>query len=84
LTVTFAITGFIFLGFAGAFHLIMKRSQRPRRSFYQLALASTLLLVFLMHASWHGELLLAVITWLVVTGLALMVIVNLERAGPVD
>ncbi|WP_334185124.1 hypothetical protein [Novosphingobium sp.] len=74
------IAGIILVVSTAMFWLIETRLQRPRRSFYRLALGSALLLIFFLYVSWHGERLLAGVTWLGVTAIALFMTVHYERS----
>jgi formate/nitrite transporter FocA (FNT family) len=94
--VWFIVMFFIFSGFsrhsiASALVLIIAAvalwaievcTRRPRRSFYRLALASSLLLIFLIDASWQGRWMLALVTWAGISVLALVWTAHYERTEP--
>ncbi|WP_213500870.1 hypothetical protein [Novosphingobium decolorationis] len=74
-----AIAGAILIFTSALFWLVETRLQRPRRSYCRLALGSALLLIFLVYVSWHGEKLLAGLTWLGMTVIALFITASYER-----
>lgn len=56
------------------------KTERPRRSYLQTALASAYLLAFLIHVSWHGKLALALFFWAGVSLIAAFVVRSIERS----
>lgn len=78
------MTGVVLLGFAVAAFVIENRTQRPRRSFYRLGLASTLLFAFLVIdvATWNGDWFLGALTWLGMSCLGMIWTAHYERTEP--
>jgi hypothetical protein len=64
-----------------AFWLIDRKVPPPARAWAQVMLASALLLAFLGWASWDGEWVLALVTWIVATACAVVLVRTYQQTG---